>query len=106
METETVTRKRGTPVVSPYSTQATDLSWTTPTELAITTVAPPEPRVSTEPLEDARHSVVVGWTLYLPSGSDVQPDDRMEVRGQDFPVDGEPAEWGMGLVVQTLRTEG
>lgn len=106
METETVTRKRGTPTSSPYSGQNTDLSWTSPSTLDIVTVAPSEPRLSAEPLEDARNAVVVGWTLYLPSGSDVTAQDRMTVRGQDYPVEGDPAEWGMGLVVQTIRTEG
>lgn len=107
METETVTRLRGTPVIDPYSGETTDTDWTTPDELAITTLAPAEPRPSGEPLQDARNQVTAGWTLYLPEDADVTRLDRMRVRGIEHNVLGDPASWlGAGLVVQTERSEG
>lgn len=107
MRTETVTRLRGVATTDPYSATSTALDWTTPSELALTTLAPAEPRPSTEPVQDARNAVVSGYTLYLPAGSDVAAADRMRVRGVDYPVVGDPADWlGAGLVVQCSLVEG
>lgn len=107
METEVVTRLRGTATTNPYSGDSTDVSWASPTELDITTLAPAEPRPSTEPVQDARNAVVSGWTLYLPAGSDVTRFDRIRVRGVVYPVQGDPADWlGAGMVVQAYATEG
>jgi hypothetical protein len=103
--TETVTRQRATTRTDRYG--QTTLDWTAPATASITTLAPAEPRPSSEPVQDARNSVTDGWTLYLPEGSDVTPADRMVVRGDTHFVIGEPSSWlGAGLVVQTSRTEG
>jgi hypothetical protein len=92
--------------VDAYSGQASP-SWSNATTRTVYTLAPPEPRPSDEPVEDARNAVVSGWTLYLPIGSGVRPYDRVRVRGIDYPVQGEPAVWGnRGEVVQAFRTEG
>lgn len=108
MLSETVTRLRAgaTGELDPYS-NAPVLSWDTPDELDLVTLAPAEPRPSQEPVQDARNAVTSGWTLYLPEGSDVAREDRMRVRGEVYPVQGEPAAWmGGGVVVQAFRTEG
>lgn len=106
MQTETVTRLRAGTVTDPYSGEPTE-SWDTPDELDIVTLAPAEPRPSQEPVQDARNALTSGWTLYLPEGADVARNDRMRVRGEVFPVQGEPADWmGAGVVVQAFRTEG
>lgn len=106
MQTETVTRLRAGSSVDPYSTEASE-DWSTPTEQDITTLAPAEPRPSSEPVQDARNAVVSGFTLYLPADADVTAADRMVVRGNTYDVLGEPASWlGAGLVVQVGRTEG
>lgn len=106
MQTETVTRLRAGTVTDPYSNEASE-DWTSPTSLAIETLAPAEPRPSGEPLEDARNSVVSGFTLYLPTDADVTARDRMTVRGDTYDVLGDPALWlGKGIVVQVGRTEG
>lgn len=102
---ETVTRLRAGTVADPYSNSTVE-SWSAPAELPITTLVPPEPRPSDEPVQDARNAVTSGWTLYLPSGSDVTANDRMRVRGKVYPVQGEPAEWGVGMVVQAFGTVG
>lgn len=105
--TETVTRVRAAAATDPYSTEDTDPDWDDTTSLNITTLAPAEPRPSSEPVESARNAVVSGYTLYLPTGSDVTAQDRMIVRGETFPVLGDPASWlGAGIVVQVGRTEG
>lgn len=81
--------------------------WTSPASVDVTTLAPAEPRPSQEPVQDARNSVVSGWTLYLPAGTAVTAANRVRVRGKDYPVQGEPAVWGSrGIVVQAFVTEG
>lgn len=93
-------------VSDPYSGE-TVASWDAPTERDVTTLAPPEPRPSDEPLLDARNSVTSGWTLYLPPGDPISSRDRVRVRGVVYPVQGEPAAWhDVGVVVQAFRTEG
>lgn len=86
--------------------------WTTPTETPVEDVGV-EPRPSTEDNRDARNAVTSGFTLYMPAGSVVTAKNRIRVRGDDYAVDGEPAEWRNpftgwepGLVVQTKRMEG
>lgn len=104
---ETVTRLRGTPILDPYSDENTGTDWAAPDELDLTTLAPAEPRPSTEPVTDARNAVVSGFTLYLSPDADVTAVDRVRVRGRVYPVIGDPAIWsGAGLIVQCSLTEG
>ena len=42
---------------------------------------------------DARDTVVIGLTVFLPDGADVSPTDRAIVRGQMWEVVGEPQAW-------------
>lgn len=73
----------------------------------VITEAPPEPRPNDEPVQDARNAVTSGWTLYLPAGDPITAKDRVRVRGQVYPVQGQPQDWGdAGVVVQAYRTEG
>lgn len=91
----------------PYS-QTEVLDWSVPpAEAPIVTLAPPEPRPSSEPVQEARNSVTSGWTLYLPYGTDVTEHDRIRIRGEVYAVKGEPADWlSAGIVVQTEHTKG
>lgn len=102
---ETVTVLSAGTKTDPYSGQNVE-DWTTPTERSVKTIAPLEPRPSAEPVQDARNAVVSGWTVYLPAGDPVTARDRLRIRGEVFPVQGEPADWGAGVVVQAFRTEG
>lgn len=109
---ETVTRLRATAVTDPYSGEATDLSWDAPAELAIPGWAV-EPRPSSEPTQDARNSVVSGYTLYGDPGADITSADRVRVRGEVFEVEGDVAVWrnpfngaNPGVVIQTKRVDG
>ena len=102
---ETVTVLSAGTTTDPYSTDSSE-DWSTPTERDVTTVAPLEPRPSSEPVQDARNAVVSGWTLYLPAGDPITRLDRVRVRGVVYPVQGEPADWGVGVVVQAFTTEG
>ena len=56
------------------------------------------PRQSAPPVggeqQQARDTVIVGWTVYAPPGSDVRTTDRVRVRGQVCEVTGEPGDWG------------
>lgn len=108
---ETVTILTPTQVADPYSGETSD-DWSAPTETDVYGVAV-EPRPSSEPTQDARNAVTSGFTLYLPPGTAVTPTNRVRVRGNDYGVLGEPAEWRNpftgwtpGLVVQVGRTAG
>lgn len=94
-------------VTDPYSGEPST-SWDVqPLVRNVTTLAPPEPRPSDEPVQDARNASVNGWTLYLPPGDPITATDRVRVRGTDYPVQGRPQDWaGAGVVVQAYRTEG
>lgn len=102
---ETVTVLSSGTATDPYSAELVE-SWEDPTEREVVTLAPAEPRPSLEPVQDARNAVVSGWTLYLPAGDPVTAQDRVRVRGQVYPVQGQPADWGVGVVVQAFKTEG
>lgn len=107
MRGEAVTVLTAPTTTDPYSGEDT-LDWEgTLSERTVTTLAPPEPRPSDEPVLDARNAVTEGWTLYLPAGDPVTRLNRVRVRGIDYPVQGTPSAWGdEGVVVQVYRTEG
>lgn len=102
---ETVTVLTAGTTTDPYSGEATE-DWSVPGERDVPTVAPLEPRPSDEPVQDARNSVVSGWTLYLPAADPIARTDRVRVRGTVYPVQGEPADWGIGVIVQAFGTVG
>lgn len=109
---ETVQRVRGIPVFDPYSDEVTDLSWAGAPEVDVPNVAV-EPRPSSEPVQDARNSVVSGYTLYMRTGVDITHADRVRVRGVVLEVDGDVADWRnpytgtrAGIVVQTKVVNG
>lgn len=115
MNTETVAVLTAGTLTDPYSSELTSAwvlpsgkSWTTaPSEVNVTTLAPAEPRPSSEPAQDARNSVTSGWTLYLPAGTAITSANRVRVRGTIYPVQGTPAVWGSrGVVVQAYGTAG
>lgn len=106
MQGETVYVLTAGTVTDDYSGQPTPTWDVEPAARAVTTLTPPEPRPSSEPVTDARNAVVNGWTLYLPAGDPVTAQHRVRVRGIDYPVQGTPASWPMGVVVQAYRTEG
>lgn len=105
MRGETVTVLSAGSSTDPYSGQAAE-NWSNPTERDVLTIAPLEPRPSDEPVQDARNAVTSGWTLYLPAGDPITRSNRVRVRGTVYPVQGEPADWGVGVVVQAFGTEG
>lgn len=51
------------------------------------------PRYSTEPTERGRQGVIVGLSIYAPTGSDILFTDLIEVRGQVYMVEGDPGDW-------------
>ena len=105
MQGEAIVVLSATTTTDPYSNEDVE-DWETPTERTVTTIAPPEPRPSDEPVQNARNALVSGWTLYLPAGDPISARNRVRVRGEEYPVQGQPADWPMGVVVQAFRTEG
>ena len=105
MRGETIAVLTAGTTTDPYSGEPAE-DWDNPTERDVTTIAPLEPRPSAEPAQDARNAVTSGWTLYLPAGDPITSRNRVRVRGEVYPVQGQPADWGVGVVVQAFRTEG
>lgn len=109
---ETITRQRATASADPYSGEDTDLSWSSPVEVSIDDVAV-EPVFQSETLEVGRERVDIDLRLYLPYGADVQPLDRVVVRGSTFEVNGARGDWRNpftgeepGSVVECRRVAG
>lgn len=109
---ETVTRQRGVPVTDPYSGTTTALDWTTPDELDIDGCGVALAG-SVEPLVNVRNPVDSDFDIFMPTGSDVWPVDRLVVRGLVCEVAGRPFDWTSpftgwqpGLVVQAKIREG
>ncbi|MFD8199977.1 hypothetical protein [Streptomyces sp. NPDC059701] len=44
--------------------------------------------------QQARDTVIVGWTVYAPAGSDIRTTDKARIRGVVCDVTGEPGDWG------------
>jgi len=51
------------------------------------------PRSSSDTLEPARQGVLVGLTLYAPTGTDLQPTDHIEVAGELYDIEGDIGRW-------------
>lgn len=71
------------------------------------------PRQAGDATEQGRQGVIVGMTVYFPSGTDVRATDRLEVRGETHVVEGDPGRWvspftsvERGVEVATRRVEG
>jgi len=72
-----------------------------------------EPRESREINDGRSAGTVVSLNLYIPSGADIEPTDRILVRSETFEADGEMADWrhpmasGVGgLVLAVKKVEG
>ena len=109
---ETVTRQRGVLVEDPYSGSDSSLDWETPAELDIAGCGVAA-GTTLDPNVDARDMVVSDFTVYAPAGADVEPHDRVIVRGFVCEVVGRPfvwrspfTGWAPGLVVQANVVEG
>lgn len=101
-ETITVIRP-GTPTQDPYGNDVPG----TPTETDVPGCAV-APRSSSEDLQ-ARDQVIIGLSVWLPTGTDVQATDQMRVRGVLYDIDGEPGSYsspftGSGGPVQVALT--
>lgn len=106
----TVTRLRPTTRTDGYGDTVED--WTTPTRLDFADVAW-HPSTTSEDAEAGRSAILSGLTIYLPFDADVTADDRFEVDGTVWHVDGTPARWknpwsgwAAGCVVALERKAG
>lgn len=99
---ETVTRLRGTPVIDPYSEEATGLNWDGPASLEL--LCGVADGGSIEPSQDARDSVASDFDVLAPYGADVTPADRLVVRGLTCEVVGRPFAWLNPLTGWTAGT--
>jgi hypothetical protein len=69
------------------------------------------PRLQGDATEGGRQGVIIGATIYLPTGTDIQSSDRLEVRGVEHVIEGEPGLWNgapgrWDTEVATRRVEG
>ncbi len=79
----------------------------TPTEMDVADVKV-APRTSStdgtgEPTERGSEGVVIGWALYAPPGTVAYYTDTVRVRGVVCRVEGEIADWPMGVVINCTR---
>lgn len=44
--------------------------------------------------QQARDTVITGWTVYAPPGSTVLTTDQVRIRGEVCDVTGQPGDWG------------
>lgn len=79
-------------VIDEYSGEMSRWSFenVTPLTLGGFAVAPNVERESPQP---GRNPIYSGITLYGPVGPDIDPHDRVIVRGTEYEVDGEIADW-------------
>lgn len=54
-------------------------------------------RVSGTNFDADQITITDGLTIYLPSGTDVQDDDKFIIRGKHYEIDGEAFDWRDGL---------
>ncbi|MET9950156.1 hypothetical protein ABZ135_01225 [Streptomyces sp. NPDC006339] len=56
------------------------------------------PRVETPQVggdqQQARDTVIVGWTVYVPAGTQLHTTDKVRIRGVVCEITGEPGDWG------------
>jgi hypothetical protein len=75
------------------------------------------PSSTVEPTGRDRQGIVIGYTLYLPYGTDILSTDTVTIAAAPFAgsydIEGEPAQWvdpftgvGRGIVAELRRTEG
>lgn len=109
---ETVTRLRATAATDPYSGESTELSWSSPNELAVEGVAV-APGAFTESAQPDRERVDIHYTLYGPYDADIEPLDRIVVRGVTCEVVGKRQDWRnpftgteSGCVVEVKKVAG
>lgn len=103
--TELVTRIRQVPSgpPDPYSREPSLVE----ERIDLWTSEPPAPRASADDVRPERTASSDGWTVMFPNGTDVRREDRIEVRGIEYDIDGTPADWpGEDLLVQLVRSEG
>jgi hypothetical protein len=51
--------------------------------------------------QQARDTVIVGWTVYAPPGTDWRTTDQVRIRGQVCEITGEPGDWGRSVFTGT-----
>jgi head-tail adaptor len=96
-----------------YGNPTQDWNATTSTTYGGCAVAQGAKGGATEDLTGDRNVVVSDLIVFMPSGADVRATDRLEVRGRQYEVVGEPFDWinpftgtAFGTVVYCNRVEG
>lgn len=46
------------------------------------------------PEQQGRDTVIVGWTVYAPPGTEIRTTDKAVIRGAVCEITGEPGDWG------------
>lgn len=107
---ETVTVVRAGLVDDGYGNEVSD--WANATSTPYEGCAVAQGTRGSEVLAD-RNAVLSDLVVFMPPGADVAPTDRLEVRGREYEVVGEPFGWtspftgtAFGVVVYCNRVEG
>ncbi|MFB7647130.1 hypothetical protein ACFC0S_16760 [Streptomyces sp. NPDC056084] len=59
----------------------------------VVTPRPENVRIGAAP-QQGRDTVITGWNVYAPPGTDIRTTDRLRIRGGLWEVTGETADWG------------
>ncbi|MFD3568439.1 hypothetical protein [Streptomyces sp. NPDC058667] len=51
--------------------------------------------------QQARDTVIAGWTVYAPPGTDWRTTDQVRIRDQLCEITGEPGDWGQSVFTGT-----
>jgi head-tail adaptor len=110
---ETVTAKRAPLVADEYGNQVRDWSNAAAIPHDGCAVAQGAKGSATEDLTGDRDPIISDRIVVMPSGTDVVATDRLQVRGREYEVVGEPFDWvnpftgtAFGVVVYCNRVEG
>lgn len=68
-------------------------SWSAPETVDVFAVAP---TASSEPFQAGRDAVITGLSVLAPLGVVLDPRDRAVWHGQEYAIEGEPADWSNG----------
>lgn len=109
---EMVTRLRATRVEDPYSETTTELDWSNPSALDIGPCVV-YPATEDELTDVGRDRTLEVLKVLLPPAADIEPDDRLRVRGAVYDITGWPFDyvhpmtgWRPGGEVTITRSEG
>lgn len=92
--TQSITRVRASTTEDIYHNDVVDWGLASETLISGCSV---QPGATTEDLIN-RDGVLIQWTVFAPSGTDIEATDRVKYLGATYEIDGEPDRWATGVL--------